>query len=142
MSLIKGKQEFRIILDFSKGKISKNIINRSLREAKVQEVAKQPDSDSYIFIENGIRVGIYQIQIIFPWLNAEDDRQLLREYGGFRIAIFEHSKDKILHNIKLDSKLFKNQYWVELNQNYKIRMKTLTDIIMYLKRLDNLNIFS
>jgi len=145
MSLIKGKQEFRTILDFSKGKVSKNMIKRALREAKVQEVTKLPDSESYTFVENQIKIGMYKVRILFPSLSAYRDRQLLREYGGFRVAIYEVTstgKNKVLRNIKLDSKLFKNQYWVNLNPNYKIRMKNLTDIIMYLKRLDNLKIFS
>ncbi len=145
MSLIKGKQEFRTILDFSKGKVSKNMIKQALRNVQVQEVTKLPDSESYTFVENQIRVGMFKIRILFPSLSAYQDRQLLREYGGFRVGIYEVTstgKNKVLRNINLNHKLFKDQYWVDLNQTYKIRMKNLVDIIMYLKRLDNLKSFS
>lgn len=141
MALIKGKQEFRTILDFSKEEISKNKVKRALREVEVCEVSQIPDTNSFTFVENGIKIGMYQVQLIFPWLSAERNRKRLREYGQFKIAIFE-CRGKIQKNINLSiDKRFKNQYWVDLNKDYEIRMKTLTDIIMYIKRLDNLKMF-
>lgn len=141
MSLIKGKQEFRTILDFTKGKISKNMIKRALRQVEVHEVTQLPGSESYTFVENGIRIGMYQLQIIFPSVSADRQRTRLREYGGFKVGIFER-KGKTLCNINVTTdKRFKDQYWTSYNKDYQIRMKNLTDIIMYLKRLDNLKSF-
>lgn len=141
MALIKGKQEFRTILDFSKDKISKNKVKRALREAEVHEVTELPDSNSFTFVENGIKIGMYQIQIIFPWLSADRKRTRLREYGGFKVAIFER-RGNIIQNINLSTdRRFKHQYWADLNKDYDIRMKNLTDIIMFVKRLDSLKMF-
>ncbi len=141
MSLIKGKQEFRTILDFSKDKVSKNMIKRALRDVEVRELVPIPDSESYNFVENNIRIGMYQVRLFFSSVDADVTRTQLKEYGGFRIAIYER-KRKTLQNISLNHKLFKNQYWVPLNKDYNIRMTNLTDIIMYLKRLDDLKTFS
>ncbi len=142
MSLIKGKQEFRTILDFSKGKVSKNMIKRSLRNATVHEMTQLPETGSLTFVENDIRIGIYHVRLFFSSVDAGRDRSRLREYGGFRIAIYERtSKGKAMRNVSLNNKLFRNQYWVELNKGYNLRMKNLADVIMYLKRLDNLKLF-
>lgn len=65
------------------------MIKRALRSVQVQEVTKLPDSESYTFMENHIRVGMYKIRILFPSLSGDRDRQLLREYGGFRVAFYE-----------------------------------------------------
>lgn len=141
MSLIKGKQEFRTILDFSKGKLSKNKIKRAIREVEVHEMIQLPGSTTYTFVENGIKIGMYQLQIVFPSLSAHRNRTRLREYGGFKVAIFE-SKRNVLQNINLASdKRFKEQYWLDSNKNYALRMKDLPNIIMYLRRLDDLKLF-
>lgn len=140
MSLIKGKQEFRTILDFSKGKVSKNMIRRELRNAEVHELTQLPNTNSFTFIENDIKVGMYLIRLSFSSMDADKSRNRLREYGGFRIALYE-IREKSNKNINLNSKLFKHQYWVELNKDYNLRVKNLTDVIMYLKRLDNLKMF-
>lgn len=141
MSLIKGKQEFRTILDFSKGKISKNMIKRALRSVEVRELVQLPDSTSYTFVENDISVGMYRIRLSFSSLDSSRTRTHLREYGGFKIAIYEHSGN-MLRNINIENdRRFKRQYWVQCNKDYGIRMKTLTDVIMYVKRLNNLKMF-
>lgn len=151
MSLIKGKQEFRTILDFSKGNISKNMIKRALREVEVHELVRLQDTNTYTFVENDIIVGMYQIRLFFSSVNSASHRSRLREYGGFRIAIYERNrkagkpespKGAVLQHINLSSdKRFKHQYWVDLNKDYSIRMKNLVDIIMHLNRLNNLKMF-
>lgn len=140
MSLIKGKQEFRTILDFSKGKVSKNMIRRELRNAEVHELAQLPNTNSFTFVENDIKVGMYLIRLSFSSMDADRNRNRLREYGGFRIALYE-IREKSIKNISLNNKLFKHQYWVELNKDYNLRAKNLTDVILYLKRLDSLKMF-
>lgn len=143
MSLIKGKQEFRTILDFSKGEISKNMVKEALRNADVHEMIRLPDSNTYTFVENDIIVGMYQIRLAFSSLDSVQNRTRLREYGGFRIAIYERNrKGTVIQNINLSNdKRFKGQYWVELNKGYDVRMKNLVDVIMHLKRLNNLKMF-
>lgn len=141
MSLIKGKQEFRTILDFSKGKVSKNMVKRALRSVEVHELVQLPQSESFTFVENDINVGMYRIRLFFSSVDASRTRTHLRQYGGFKIAIYENN-GKLLRNINIENdRRFKHQYWVKTNRDYSIRMKTLTDVIMYLKRLNNLKMF-
>lgn len=143
MSLIKGKQEFRTILDFSKGKVSKNHIKRSLRKVEVREVVKLPESNTFTFVENNITVGMYQLRLSFQSVDSFNDRTKLKEYGGFRIAVYERNrKANILKNINLDKdKRFCNQYWLDSNKNYGLRINNLVDIIMHLSKLNNLKMF-
>lgn len=143
MSLIKGKQEFRTILDFSKGNISKNLVKRALRDIEVHEIVCLPDSNIYTFVENYITVGMYQIKLSFSSMDSSQPRNKLKEYGGFRVAIYERNrKGNVLQHINLDrDKRFKNQYWNNLNLGYEIRTKNLVDIILYLTRLNNLKLF-
>lgn len=140
MSLIKASQEFRTILDFSHNKISKHKVRQALRTVEVQEVVCNQDTKSYTFVENDINVGMYQIRLSFYALSTEQ-RSKLKEYGGFKVEIFERSKSKSRSINLSHDKRFKDQYWVKLNNDYKIRMDTLTDIIIHTKRLDELKIF-
>ncbi len=142
MSLIKGKQEFRTILDFSKGKLSKNKIKLALRQAEVLEVVRRED-ESAAFVENFINVGMYEVRLIFPSVDAERNRSRLKEYGKFRIGIYERANlGKSMNNINIaKDRRFKNQYWVDLNKDYSLGINTLVDVIMYLRRLDNLKMF-
>jgi hypothetical protein len=143
MSLVKGTQEFRTILDFSKGEISKNMIKNALRSVEVLEVVRLKDSNTITFVENDIIVGMYQIRLIFDHLDANRNRTKLREYGMFRIAVFERSyKTNSIHNINLlTDRRFKDQYWSKLNRGYDLRIQNLVDIIMFVKRLNNLKLF-
>lgn len=142
MTLIKGKQEFRTILDF-KGKVSKNKVKQALREVEVFEMTELPGSHIYTFIENSIRVGQYRLQLSFSSLDATLSRKRLRDYGGLRVAVYETgNRGKSSNNINLRTdKRFAGQYWTHLNQDFKIRMKDLTNIIMHLQRLDSLKMF-
>lgn len=141
MALIKGKQEFRTILDFSKDKISKNKVKRALREAEVRELVQLKDSNTHTFVENDIKIGMYRIRLFFSSIDSSRDRSRLKEYGGFRVAIYE-CRGNVIQNINLSTdRRFKHQYWADLNKDYDIRMKNLTDIIMFVKRLDNLKMF-
>lgn len=143
MSLIKGKQEFRTILDFSREKLSKNKIKEALRQVEVLEVVHRDEDSTNTFVENFINVGMYQIRLLFPYLDACNNRSRLKEYGKFRIGIYERSSfGKSMHNISLaKDRRFKQQYWVELNKDYNLRINNLVDIIMYLHRLDQLKMF-
>lgn len=141
MGLIKGTQEFRTILDFSKGKVSKNMIKTSLRNAEVLELVKKKDTNDFIFIDNDILVGMYRIRLSFYSKDLSRSRTKLREYGQFHIAIYESGKDGSIHNINLKrDRRFKDQYWAKF-PGYDFRMKNLVDVIYYLKRLNNLKMF-
>lgn len=142
MTLIKGKQEFRTILDFT-SKTSKNKIRQALRTVEVFEMTELPDSNSYTFIENSIRVGHYRLQLSFSSLDATLSRKRLRDYGGLRVALYESgNRGKSSNNINLkNDKRFSGQYWIRLNQDFKVRMKDLANIIMHLQRLENLKMF-
>lgn len=143
MSLVKGKQEFRTILDFSFNKISKNRIKQSLRQAEVLEVIQQEESSICTFVENDIIVGMYQIRLFFNHREVGQHRTRLRDYGGFRIAIYERTrKGTVLHNINLnkDSR-FKHETWIDLNKDCNVRIKNLVDIIILLQRLNSLRMF-
>lgn len=141
MSLIKGKREQRTILDFSQQKLSKNLIAKSIRKVEVLEAVRMSE-DSWNFINNTIKVGHYNIHLIFSYLDAGRDRKQLREYGGFQVAISCDTVHSISRKINLNGSLFKDQKWVSLNEGYNLRMKDLPDIIMYLNRLDNLSAFN
>ena len=137
MTLVKTTLESRTILDFSKGKISKNMIKSALRSAEVLEYKKS--DDSFTWIDNHIKVGMYQITLEFYERCTIDPRKKLREYGSFDIIISEKYKNNyvIVVNKKRDSR-FKNQYWAK---GGSLRMKNLVDVIMYLRRLNNLKAF-
>lgn len=141
MSLIKAKQEARIILDFSKGKISKNLIKQSLRETEVVELHNNEDGQCTL-IDNYIKVGMYDIHLNMN-CPPTSDKNKLREYGCFRVAIYENSpiNNVIKHINEKHDRRFKDQYWVKLNQRGMLRIKNLIDIIMFTKRLNNLKMF-
>lgn len=142
MTVIKGSQEFRTILDFSRNKISKNKIKQALRHVEVLEIIHHKDTKSYTIIENDITVGMYQIRLAFYSLSTEQ-RSRLKEYGGFRVSIYEHVRGgKGLQNINIpNDKRFQGLHWVPLNKDYKLRSNDLIDIIMHARRLNDLKMF-
>lgn len=143
MSLVKGKQEFRTILDFSEGKLSKNKVKNALRKAEVLEMVRLENSNTYCLIENDIRVGMYQIRLSFSTMDSSCTRSKLREYGGFRVNIYERNrKGNTIQYINLaKDKRFHYQKWTKLNHDYSVRIKNLVDIIMYVSRLNQLKMF-
>jgi hypothetical protein len=142
MSLVKAKQEARAILDFSKGKISKNSIKESLRKTEVVEVCSHEDG-GYVMIDNYIKVGMYKIHLTMNGIPTPDKTRL-KDYGCFRVAIYEtNSKVSKLdkHINEKHDKRFKDQYWVKLNCQGKLRIKNLVDVIIFTNRLDKLRMF-
>ncbi len=144
MSLIKGTSEFRTIIDFSQQKLSKNLIAKSIRNAEVLEAVKASEN-SYTFIHNSIKVGQYNIHLVFPYLDASQSRNQLRQYGKFKVEITVNTRTntKKFNHVNLKSPLFKEQPWANLNDDgYNLRMKDLPEIVMYFKRLENLAVFN
>lgn len=141
MGLIRGKQEFRSILDFSAENISKNFVKQSLREVEIEGLVRS-ESGHYTYIENQITVGMYQIQLSFQSVEGPDSKSKLKDRGSFRVAIYEQKRSNVLKNINLDrDKRFSHQYWVKLNHQSDIKINSLADIIVYLHRLDRLKLF-
>ena len=136
MSLFKGGYEARSILDFSKGKISKNFIGQLLRKTEIIEY------DQSIFIDNYISVGMYKIHLFFVEPPSHEPSPL-KKCGEFSVAIFEvNHKNNVSQHISLSKDIrFKNQYWVSLSYKSQLKIKNLIDIIMYVKRLNNLKLF-
>lgn len=134
MSAIKSTYERKTILDFTDKKITKNYILKSLREANIIQTYYGGRGNGLTYIDNEIGVGMYHIHLS---LNMIDGATKLREYGKFKISIKEGGK---LINLSSDSR-FKSQDWVKLNQNNKLKISDLINIIIYCKRLDNLKYF-
>jgi len=140
MSLLRGKQEFRDILTFNADNISKNFIKQALRDLEIENVVRS-ESGSYSFVENRIIVGMYHIQLSLQYGYEPNHKIKLKDQGELRVAIFEKKRNSLKYiNLSRD-KRFANQYWVKLNHNSDIKINTLTDIIIYLYRLDRLKLF-
>lgn len=144
MSLVKGKQEWNTILDVSRRpRVSKNYVKNALRKADVLEL--QPVGSSLNMVENDIRVGMYCIKLIFADMDSSRPRQRLRQYGSFKVTIFEgrEGDDQSFRYVPLQSDYrFKGQYWVPLVSQYKLRMHMLVDIIIHCAKLNKLKAFN
>jgi len=141
MTKVRGALEIKTILDFSKGRVTRNRIRQSLRKAEVIEQIQS--NKGLTFRENWIEVGMYKINII-PYAISTEPRRRLREYGGIAINILEalnHEKNhhRLIH--PHDDERFKDQYWTDLTKNYKVRIKHLVDIIYHCHKLDKLRVF-
>jgi hypothetical protein len=141
MTMVRGKLEHKTILDFSKGKVTRNRIRQALRKTEVIE--KIQTKRGLTFRENWIEIGMYRINII-PYAVSTESRRHLREYGGMAINIQE-SMTPLKNHYRLipphSDDRFKDQYWTELTRTYKIRIKHLIDIIYYCHKLDKLRAF-
>lgn len=142
MSMLKAKLESKVILDFSKGRVTKNRIRQALRKVEVLEHLKVNGVNT--IRDNFIEVGMYRIQIT-PYALSTERRKHLREYGGIRVVIFDRSVEHgIVYwtNTTIErDKRFKHQPWTKLNKDYKIRIKHLIDIIYYCHRLNKMRAF-
>lgn len=141
MTKVRARLEHKTILDFSKGKVTRNRIRRALRKAEVIE--KIQTKRGLTFRENWIEIGMYRINII-PYTVSTEPRNHLREYGGIALNIQESlniqkNHYRLIHPHNDDR--FKDQYWIELTKTYKVRIKHLIDIIYHCYKLNNLRAF-
>lgn len=138
MSTVRGKIQEMTILDFSNGKVSRNRIRKSLREV---EVIEHLQAKNIITLrDNFIKVGMYKINI-YPYCMSTEPRKHLKDYGGLGIQIYESKSDSWSRiNIERD-KRFQDQSWIDLNKDYRIRVKHLTDIIYHCHKLNQLRAF-
>ena len=144
MTKVRGKIERRTVLDFGRGKVSKNHIRQALRRAEVPEIIFT--NNDCTFIDNCIQVGMYQICIVpkvrSPFEFLDSPKTKLKDYGGFTIEIFEKTNDRLKPiNCQKDGR-FKEQKWASLAYTYDVRMKHLLEMILHCSRLNNLRVFN
>lgn len=133
MSLVKGKQEHRTILDVSKHKkVSKNFVRQSLRKAEVL------DTNGLKFVLNEIKVGIYHIYLDFPEIDSFKPRHRLREYRGVGVHICSGQEEILLDT----DKRFCEQRWSDAAHHYAMRLDDLVDAVVHCSRLNKLRVFS
>ena len=142
MCLVKAKQEYRTILDFSwQKRVSKNLVRQSLRKAEISDFRR--DSGSIYILDNEIKVGMYRIKLLFSSLDSSRPRQRLREYKGVGIAILEGSDPYSYESISIDKdKRFCYKNWLLPSVNYSLRLNDLVDVIVHCSKLNKLKVFN
>lgn len=133
MSAIKSKYECKEILDFSVGKITKNSVLKSLRQADFIQKYHSKSGAGLTYVENEIVVGMYKIHLL---LRFNSDAKKLRQYGKFQVVICDNQIIDLTKDFR-----FKSQIWVKPNKKNKLTITNLVDIILYCKKLDKLKIF-
>jgi len=131
MSLCKLQYEYRTILDFSEKNVSRNLVRTSLTKTEV--LGLHNIESELMYIENEIKIGMYRIRLLLSKLDAKH----LREYGSFKIKIYQADSCINLHR----DKRFNIQPWVDKNEENNLRVKDLVDVILYCNRLNNLSSF-
>src|ERR1700728_4470127 len=139
MTAIKATVERKTVLDFSKGKCSKNKIKQALRKCEFIHSKKGEGNEVTIF-NNFIRVGMYSIYIYLP-LDSSSNCNRLKQFGDFQVYIWDDEDPKARRlDLKKDSR-FNNQYWVSKNTFGQLRITHLIDIIAHCYRLNKLRAF-
>lgn len=131
MSVIKGKKEDKLLLDFSDQQYSKNKIREALRAAEVTSLIKEDTVNR--FVQYYIQVGIYKVWL---WLPA-DARGKLKDCSDVMFSLSENPSTHIA--LQVDGR-FRNQYWCKY-ENVSVNINSLTDIITHCQRLNELNVF-
>jgi hypothetical protein len=136
---------FRTVLDFSGERCSKNKIEQSLRTLEVMSFNYDEKTNTNLTVENYIRVGIFDIQLI---LSVETGTKKLRAFDGMCISIRERNKNYGLTNYESFlqeranyKRLFGKQYWNQYNSMSEFKIAYLVDAIDYCQRLNNLKAF-
>lgn len=145
MTAIKATHRRKTILDFSKGKCSKNSIKQALRHCQLNSIELvKPNGNEYTVIINEVVVGMYTVQLHFPF-DSSSKSKTLKNHGDFEMCIYhtiddENPKSSPSIDLKRDYR-FQDQYWVPFNFFGKLKIKHLVDIIYYCHRLDGLKAF-
>lgn len=142
MSVSKVKHQHKVILDFSDQKLTKDNVKRSLREISIEPLFKDVSGhmigEQLICIDNEIRVGMYKISLLLSPSVSRFTSHKLKEFGDFRIKIFETgNKNAREINLRRDGR-FKEQHWAQKNN---CGLKDLEEAIHHCKRLDHLKAF-
>lgn len=136
MTLIKSRREHITILDFSDGELSKNMIQQSLRKTKIAEISKD-NKKTFTIFDNYIKVGMYDIKLVFQEDGIKKSSKHLREFGKFQVSIDESNKEINLYN----DKRFKGQGWLKDNKSGSLRVNSLVEAIYHCYRLNKLKLF-
>lgn len=133
MSVFKVKHEYRKILDFSDGKVSKNSIKQSLRQVDVKYCAQNVNGYITIF-DNAIKVGMYSIILK---LNSDfgEENSTLKQYKKVNVLVCESRTSNEI-NIQNDNR-FSYKSWNEEHTS----VDELVDLINHCKRLDDMRVF-
>ena len=133
MTAITGRLQNNTILDFSRGKFSKNKIKKLLQNCEIKCFSPGSKLNEVIHHVNIVKVGMYNIRIILPYDSSNHSK--LKDYD-FIISIRDNKYIDLEHDIR-----FKNEYWIHKNCLGTLKSKHLIDAIAYCCRLNQLNYF-
>ncbi len=135
MTVIKAKYEDRLVLDFSKGKYSKNKIKQALRKCEIVYCQPVAHKNEVTIYRNTIKVGMYTIHLVLPY-DSPANWNRLKQFKDFVIEI----EDGKRVNLAEDGR-FKHQYWIKNNIFGWLKTKHLIEAISHCIRLNNLKAF-
>lgn len=140
-----NRHMFQTVLDFSGERCSKNKIRQSLKTLEVMSFNYDEKTNTNLMVENYIRVGIFDIQLILP---VETGTRKLKDFSGMAISIKERDKnfdpssfESYVRQRESYKRLFGKQYWNQHNSMSGFKIKHLVDAIQYCQRLNNLKAF-
>jgi hypothetical protein len=135
MTAIKAKYEGRLVLDFSKGKYSKNKIKQSLRKCEIISSKPGIKPNEVTIFDNTIKIGMYTIHITLPY-DSPATWNNFKQFKDFVIFIEDNKRIDLSEDGR-----FKYQYWIKNNIFGWLKIKHLVDIIAHCIRLNNLKAF-
>lgn len=140
MTAIKTKLEQNII-DLSRKKVSKSSLQKTLKGTKLRSLVRKEDGISITLFITTIKVGIYDIHLnIYDFTGYQFDKDLkLPKARPFDIAITESNQDYPI-DLNADS-VFKNQPWVQVNNEKNLNVDSLIESIMHCKRVSQMKTF-
>ncbi len=137
MSVSKMSHEFRTIINVGSKRMSAYKIKKILRETNVLSLDRA--SHKSTSIDNQIDIGIYRIMLI---LDQSDEATKLRDYGRFKIRLYELFPTRQQEiDLKRDYR-FKGYEWIQRNEDNKFCIRDLVQAILTCNKLDALKVFN
>lgn len=137
MSASKVKHESNIILNLQSWGISKNKVTKILRHTVLPECKVK--GSHIVYFDNRIEVGMYRIDLILDQLKSGNH---LKDYGRFSVKIFEKVREGYEEiRIKRDDR-FSDCIWLHNNEQHRLTISDLTEIILRCAELDRLKLFN
>ena len=149
MTVIKCKQEYRALLDFSgTERLTKNSVKKLLLNSEVCSYKRIDDQIIYSTYE--VNVGMYKIRLLLdlapyyrefdtPKISECSSNKMLADCGTFYIELYEKYNDSYKHIATDKDNRFKKEYWSPYFKGMHIN--DLTNIILYCNRLHQLKVF-
>lgn len=122
----------KIIINFGNKKLSKKYILKILRQAdfsKLMKSAKRGGTDSITIYTPIVKVGLFDLHLVFTTRKRYQNAKNLRSYGKMYVKIYWENGDRIFLT---NNEIFANQYWVEKNLKHWLRIIDLVEVIYYL----------